>query len=345
MKKPHPFLTLRRLEKILEAFPDITMGVLGDYFLDYYLVLDRELSEASLETGLEAYQATSVRKSPGAAGTVASILRSLDCKVKAIGIKGNDGNGFELQKGLDLIGVDVGGLLTFEDKFTPTYMKPLLFENGQESEISRIDIKNHQPQTIEDQEKIKQCLSSMIKSIDGLIILDQVQEENCGVVTDQVLNAIGRLGIEYPSKMIIADSREHGSRFRNVLVKCNLDEANKALIIPPPPDLEVCQIGKLLFDQVGKPVFITLGVDGILCQNKDGGCLIPSLKVDGPIDIVGAGDSVMAAVAASLCSGANCTEAASIGMITASIIIQQIGTTGIATRGQVLDRFQEYFSS
>ena len=52
----------------------------------------------------------------------------------------------------------------------------------------------------------------------------------------------------------------------------------------------------------------------------------------------------MASVAASLCSGVTCTEAASIGMITASIIIQQIGTTGIATRDQVFNRFQEHFS-
>jgi len=345
MISPHPFLTPTRLEKILETFPKVAIGVLGDFFLDYYLVLDKELSEVSLETGLEAFQAISTRKSPGAAGTVAGILRSLDCQVKAIGFKGDDGNGFDLQKGLELIGVDVGGFLIFDDKFTPTYMKPLILEDGQESEISRIDIKNRQPVSTEDQEKITQCLSSMIQSIDGLVILDQVQEKNCGAVSNRVLDVIGRLSIEFPSKMFIADSREHGSRFRNVMMKCNLDEAKKALSISETTDCEVFQIGRLLFDQVGKPVFITLGADGILCQNEEGGFHIPALKMDGPIDIVGAGDSVMAAVAASLCSGATYKEAASIGMITASIIIQQIGTTGIATRGQITQRYKEFFKT
>jgi bifunctional ADP-heptose synthase (sugar kinase/adenylyltransferase) len=183
----------------------------------------------------------------------------------------------------------------------------------------------------------------MVQSIDGLIILDQVQEKDCGVVTDQVLNAVGSLSIEFPSKVIIADSREYGSRFRNVMVKCNLNEARKALTYPSTTDIGVSQIGKLLFDQVGKPVFITLGKDGILCQNQEDYFLIPALKIQGPIDVVGAGDSVMASVAASLCSGATCTEAASIGMITASIIIQQIGTTGIATRQQVWQRYNEFY--
>jgi bifunctional ADP-heptose synthase (sugar kinase/adenylyltransferase) len=185
----------------------------------------------------------------------------------------------------------------------------------------------------------------MIKSIDGIIILDQVQEKNCGVVTDRVFDIVERFSIEHPSKLFFADSREHGSRFKNVMVKCNMDEAKRALTTSESPDGEAFQLGKLLFDQVGKPVFITLGADGILCQNEEGGFHIPALDIDGPIDIVGAGDSVMAAVAVSMCSGATFLEAASIGMITASIIIQQIGTTGIVNRFQILSCYQEYFSS
>jgi rfaE bifunctional protein kinase chain/domain len=345
MKNIHPFLTLTRLEKILETIPEVTMGVLGDFFLDYYLVLDKKLNEVSLETGLEAYQATSVRKSPGAAGTVATILRSLDCQVKVIGFKGNDGNGFDLQNGLELIGVDVGGFLSFEDKFTPTYMKPLLCQNGQETEISRIDIKNRKPLSVHEEDQIIQQLKNVINGIHGLVILDQVQERNCGVVTDRILSFVEQFSTDFPSKLLIADSREHGSRLKNVIIKCNLDEARKTLSITKQPDFEVNQIGKRLFDKTRKPVFITLGSDGILCQNDEGSPLIPALKIDCPIDVVGAGDSVMASMAASLCSGATCAEAASIAMIAASIIIQQIGTTGIVSRNQILSRYQQYFSS
>ena len=44
------------LKRILERLPDLTIGVLGDLFLDRYLEIDAALTEPSLETGLDAYQ-------------------------------------------------------------------------------------------------------------------------------------------------------------------------------------------------------------------------------------------------------------------------------------------------
>jgi bifunctional ADP-heptose synthase (sugar kinase/adenylyltransferase) len=74
----------RRLRSLLDRFPDTHVLVVGDYFLDRYLILDRALSEVSLETGLEAYQVVDVRCSPGAAGTVTSNLRALDVQVTTL---------------------------------------------------------------------------------------------------------------------------------------------------------------------------------------------------------------------------------------------------------------------
>ena len=67
-----------RLKQILEHFPEVSILVIGDFFLDNYLILERELSEISLETGLEAYQVVGTHKNPGAAGTITANLRALD---------------------------------------------------------------------------------------------------------------------------------------------------------------------------------------------------------------------------------------------------------------------------
>jgi bifunctional ADP-heptose synthase (sugar kinase/adenylyltransferase) len=67
--------------------------------------------------------------------------------------------------------------------------------------------------------------------------------------------------------------------------------------------------------------------------------------VSGPIDIVGAGDSTMAGIVTSLCAGAAPGEAALVGNLVASITIQQIGTTGTASRQQALERFREFTQS
>ncbi|MFO0925838.1 MAG: hypothetical protein U0736_02230 [Gemmataceae bacterium] len=62
------------VESILASPPLLTVGVLGDLFLDRYLDLDGTLTEPSLETGLDAYQVVAVRSYPGAAGTVVNNL-------------------------------------------------------------------------------------------------------------------------------------------------------------------------------------------------------------------------------------------------------------------------------
>ena len=54
-----------RLESILRTLPRLTIGLVGDLFLDRYLHLVPGSRELSIETGLEAYQIDRVRNSPG----------------------------------------------------------------------------------------------------------------------------------------------------------------------------------------------------------------------------------------------------------------------------------------
>lgn len=157
------------------------------------MVLDKNLSEISLETGLEAFQVVETRKSPGAAGTVVSIPHSLDVDVSAIGFTGEDGNGYDLRNGLVQRGVNIDFLSIFKDKFTPTYIKPMLFEKGTEHEISRLDIKNRKKLGFNNEGQIIESIEKILPMVDAFIIIDQVQEKNCGVVTENVLNMILRL--------------------------------------------------------------------------------------------------------------------------------------------------------
>ena len=58
-------ITLARLESLLATLPRLTIGLVGDLFLDRYLEIDPQMHELSIETGLEAYQITRMRNSPG----------------------------------------------------------------------------------------------------------------------------------------------------------------------------------------------------------------------------------------------------------------------------------------
>jgi len=334
-----------RLNELLKRFPHLHVLVVGDFFLDKYLVLDRRLSEVSLETGLEAYQVVEMRCSPGAAGTVTSNLRALDVKVVALGVIGDDGEGYELKRGLVERGVDIEPLLQRADLFTPTYTKPMMREpDGREHEINRLDIKNRSPLPMEVEEEIIARLRALAPRVDAVVVADQVQERNCGVITDRVRDEIGRLALAHSDKIFAADSRECIGLFRHVIIKPNRREA----ILAVRPDwqgevtLEVArECGAELFRRNRKPVFLTAGPHGILLFTEEGCQHIPAPPVSGPIDIVGAGDSVMAGIVSALCAGAEPREAALVGNLVASITIQQIGTTGTASRQQVMDRFRE----
>jgi rfaE bifunctional protein kinase chain/domain len=334
----------QRLRSLTAQFPRARVLVVGDFFLDFYLDIDRGLSEVSLETGLEAFQVVQVRSSPGAAGTVTSNLRALDVQVMALGVVGDDGMGYELLEGLRERGVDVEPLIQVADRFTPTYTKPMLKgTDGHIHELNRLDIKNRQPLSAVIEAQIVARLRELVGQVDGIVVADQVQERNCGVITDRVRAELAELGAEHPEVVIATDSRVRIGEFRNVILKPNAREATRAIYpdrIAQGPDratVEAC--GYALQKRTGQPVFVTLGADGALVFEQKGMTHVPGIRVIGPIDVVGAGDSVMAGIVSSLSCGAIPTEAAFVGNLVASITIQQIGTTGTATREQVLARF------
>lgn len=353
-----------RFDELLNRFPALHVLVVGDFFLDKYLIIDPALSEISLETSLEAYQVVEIRHSPGAAGTVVSNLRALEIQVSAVGVIGQDGEGFELRQDLRRMGVSIDGLIEAPDRFTPTYTKPMLRSpDGPEREINRLDIKNRQLLSVQYEEDVIAQLERLVPAVDGVIIADQVQERNCGVITDGVRATLARLAQTHPTKSFAADSRVRIGEFEQVIIKPNLHEAEAAVQaladhLPPeariraeplssPQKAEIDGLaparmyGSTLFQKNQKPVFVTLGALGILVVSGSGLEHVPGVPVTGEIDIVGAGDSVMAGLMAGLCAGGTAKEAAFLGNMAASITIQQLSTTGTASRQQLRQRFGE----
>lgn len=339
----------KRLEEILKKLKNVRMVVFGDFFLDSYQIMDRKLSEMSIETCLEAFQVVAVRQQPGAAGTVVANLCSLGVNVLALGLTGDDGNGYVMRRKLEAMGVDLRGMVELTGYDTPTYTKPMMRElDGYEHELNRMDIKHRVPLTREIEDALIHQLHALLPEADGMLIIDQVQERNCGVITDRIRQEISQLALKYPEKIISADSREYLELFENVILKSNVRESLRAAHMEssegeaPAAAAERC--ARVLTARTHRPVIITLGNNGLFLAERAGtpGCALPPIPVSGPIDIVGAGDSVNAAVGSALCAGATLKEAGILGNLAASVVIQQIGTTGCATPQQLLAQFDAH---
>jgi bifunctional ADP-heptose synthase (sugar kinase/adenylyltransferase) len=323
------------IDQILTALPSRRIGVLGDLFLDRYLDIDAPLTEPSIETGLDAYQVVRVRSYPGALGTVINNLAALGVgTIRPIAYYGDDGEGYELQQALaKLPAVQTRyGLLVAPSRHTPTYTKPILMQEGEPPrELNRLDIKNRTPTSAAVEKILIEYLEKHWNELDALIVLDQVSEPNCGVVTDRVRARIAELAYRDPSRFVLADSRERIREFRNVCVKPNEREA---AMYPGGP--------AAFANALGRHVFQTLGAVGIDLFSPDGEQVhIPAYPVTGPIDIVGAGDSTSAGIACAVMAGATYEQAAAFGNLVASITIQQIGVTGTATPEQVRERWRQ----
>jgi rfaE bifunctional protein kinase chain/domain len=338
-------LTADLVDQILERLPRLTIGILGDLFLDRYLDIDAALTEPSVETGLDAYQIVNVRSYPGAAGTVLNNLVALGVgRVVPIAIVGDDGEGYEMRQALERRpAVDPIAVLTVPGRRTPTYTKPMLCERGRPPrELNRLDIKNRMPMPSSVEIRLIDHLYPRWHELDALVVVDQVSEPDCGVVTARVREEVTSLAAGSPHRFVLADSRERIGHFHGMSIKPNLAECLKMVgVSDAAGPAEWREHLRRLADQNGRPVFCTRGDQGILLAETGAEVAdVPGYPVSGPTDPVGAGDSTSAGIACAVAAGASFAQAAAFGNLAASITVQQT-----ASPNQVRDRWREIAKS
>lgn len=341
-------MNARRLGEIVGRFPAFCVAVLGDFFLDKYLDTDPELAEISVETGKTAHQVVAIRTSPGAAGTIVNNLASLGAgEIHAIGVTGDDGEGYDLRKALAARGCRTDGLVSLAGHMTATYLKP---RNRRAADLTgeheRYDTKDRAPLSPEAEDRIVGYLEGLLPRIHAVAVQDQVEEEGRGVVTARVRERLAELGRAFPEKIFWVDSRARIGLFRNVMIKVNAREALRQAFrvgADEPADSDVIRAMAELRTRTGRPVFVTAGRRGMWASDPEP-VLIRAVRVPEPTDPTGAGDSATAGAVLALCAGATPPEAALVANLVASITVQQLATTGTARPDELGHRLEMWLS-
>ncbi|GIX05534.1 MAG: ADP-heptose synthase [Planctomycetaceae bacterium] len=336
------------VERILAAAPQRRCVVLGDFFLDKYLAVDPQLVETSLETGKPAHQVVQIRRAAGAAGTVVNNLAALGVQtLYAVGVIGDDGEGYDLRQALLAVGCDVTHLVTAPERFTPTYLKPHdTTLPGLAGEHSRYDTKNRHPLPSLYEERVLDHLERLLPQVDAVMIMDQVEWADCGVITQRVRERLATLAEQYPQVWFWADSRRRIREFRHCCIKPNQFEAVGRFHPSPSEEVsmnELEQTLRALRSQTGRLVCITCGERGMLVSDPVP-TWIPAVQVSPPIDPTGAGDSATAAAVIALAAGATPPQAALLANLAASVTIRQLGTTGMATPDQIRQAYRTWLA-
>jgi rfaE bifunctional protein kinase chain/domain len=325
-------LKLQRLKALTSRYAALRVVLVGDIALDRYLHIDPLLAETSLETGLPVHNVTAVRAQPGAGGNVLANLAALGPRsLTAVGFSGDDGEGFELRRALEAIGVDLRHFLVRHDRATFTYTKPLVIRAGRlPEELSRLDIRSRTPTPTALEDEIVARLAEAVREADVIVAMDQVPEPGSGALTRRVKAELAALAARYPEKVFMADSRTSIGDFRDVRIKVNRSELARHFGVAE-EGADMAALARRWAAQIGRDVFVTLGEDGILAASKDEVAALPGVPVEPPIDICGAGDAVLAGIAMALGAGATIAEAAEMGNLAGAIVVKKIGTTGTAT--------------
>jgi rfaE bifunctional protein kinase chain/domain len=339
-------MTPERFHAITSRYPDLRIAVLGDFCLDRYFEIDPAKAEKSIETGLTVYNVVNVRCQPGAAGTILNNLVALGIgHLPAIGFCGTDGEGYELLRTLSAqSGVCLKHFVQTHERRTFTYTKPLLIEPGKPPvELNRLDIKNWTPTPTDVRSQICRAFFNVAENLHAVILMDQVDLAETGVVTSELLQTVREHVHSNPDALIIADSRRSLKQYPPVTLKMNAHELASLTGVATTLNVEEIktQATALARGQL-RHVFVSMAAQGIIGASPDGEVHhVPALPVRGEIDIVGAGDAVTANLTAALSAGASLREALELAMLAASIVIHQLGATGTASISQL----QELLSS
>jgi rfaE bifunctional protein kinase chain/domain len=334
------FMTRQRFENLFSRYAKLRVAVVGDFCLDRYLEIDPRKKEISIETGLRVHNVVNVRSQPGGAGTILNNLAALGVgTIFPVGFCGMDGEGYELRRALEARPcVSLEYFFATPLRRTFTYCKPLLVERAKTPiELNRLDSKNWTITPAPVQERIAKTIQSLSRKVDAIILLDQVDLAETGVVTRRVLQATSAVAKARPRLLLLADSRRGLKHFPPAIFKMNRAELARLLGVPKQLGLEALKKqAASLARRSKRPVFVSLSEQGILGASPKGEVeWVPALPVRGEIDIVGAGDAVTANLTAALAAGASLRESLEISNAAASIVIHQLGTTGVATPNDI----------
>jgi len=327
---------MKILKELLDRITRVRVGVIGDFCLDVYWEQDCSASEKSVETGLPTHPIRTQRYELGGAGNIVSNLMAMGVgTVKAFGVTGEDPFGREMRRLFEAKNVEYTGMLVQTKNWdTFVYLKPI----RQGKEDNRIDFGNFNLLSEETASALLGHLDTALSSLDVVIINQQVIR---GIHSEFFQCSLSALLERHTDRTFIFDSRHIAGVYPHCLRKLNEIEAMK--LSGDSRDYgdvvthdEARSSAQRLFARWRKPVFVSRGARGVLVADETGIRDVPALHIINPTDPVGAGDSMLAGIAATLAAGHSPLDAAIFGNFVAGVTVQKLFQTGTASPSEIL---------
>jgi D-glycero-beta-D-manno-heptose-7-phosphate kinase len=323
------------LSKFVEKFPQCRVLIIGDLIADEFVY--GEISRVSREAPVMILRYERTETMPGGAGNAVSNVAALAKQASVIGIVGRDLPGRQLTLSLRNRGVNTKGIITVAKYQTPTKTRILAGSvHSTRQQVIRVD---REPKEALPEHLINQLIERLTNSfdqIDAIIVSDY----NYGVVTLSLLNELRKF-LSQPSQRqipIVVDSRFHLTNCYN-FTAATPNQAELEAIAGKRLDTEkeLLSVGEKLCQDLGlKVLLLTRGSEGmVIFQPSKDPYILPAIGSKDPVDVTGAGDTVIAAFTLALASGANFYQAAEIANHAGGIVVMKRGTSTL-TQSELL---------
>jgi rfaE bifunctional protein kinase chain/domain len=319
-----------RLEELLDQAATRRVAVVGDAMLDVYLL--GEVERISPEAPVPVVRVTERKLALGGAANVANNIVTIGARCELVSAVGIDNAGATLREMLEQVGTDTRSLVPVG---RPTTTKTRVVARSQQ--LVRYDEEDDSDLSVDETNRLLEALRVAVEDADALVFEDY----NKGVIVQSVISAGIELARQKGIPTVVDPKYRNFFSYRGATVfKPNRRELDSAL--GAEMDVDSPEALPATFERLGvEHLLLTLGERGMALISAGGETgRIPTTARE-VYDVVGAGDTVTAYLAAVLAAGGTPAEAAVIANYAAGVEVGKLGAATV-TAGEVLEAYDDF---
>ncbi len=312
----------------LAAWKPFSALVVGDLMLDRLTFGD--VDRLANDAPVPVLAVSHIEQRAGGAANVALDLVAMRASVTAVGVVGDDADGVALRQALTAAGVSDAAVVS--DPGRPTTVKQSLIGLAQHrhaQKMFRLDFESRRPLDPSVEDRLLAAFAKALPAADVVCLEDYAK----GVCTPRVCQEVIRLAAAAGKPVLVdpAAIADYSRYAGAAAITPNRDEAVRAAGQPASQAPEhYGPLAQRLIDDLGlQAAVITLDKHGALLLERDGEARVVPTVARHVYDVTGAGDMVLAALAAARAQGLDWYDAVRFANAAAGLEVEQFGVVPI----------------
>lgn len=311
---------MSHLAALIDRLPSARVLVVGDLMLDRYVY--GSVERISPEAPIPVFRVQRMIESLGGAGNVAANLAALGAGQVLAGVIGEDDGGRAFST---LAANRLGAAALVADDSRPTTLKTRHVAAGQQ--MLRADQESTAPLSPALEQRLLDAVTAALAGC-GVVILSDYGK---GVLTDGVITGIITAANAAGKPVIVDPKGRDYTRYRGAaLITPNRKELAAATGLPVAGDAAVVAAARFLLEQGDfGAVIATRSEEGMTLVTRAGDIAHLPAEAREVFDVSGAGDTVIATLAAALATGADLADAARLANLAGGVVVGKVGTATV----------------